>query len=196
MALTRRLFLVTSVGAALGRPLLAATQNGLEAFGGDALPCVLDAKATPSVSADSNYRSGAPLQTSIVRAAQKGVPIQLTGIVAGLSCGPIAGATLEFWQPDADGVFDARGFNLRGRQVTGAGGRYGLTTIVPGASGSRAPSIGVHVVVEKKAELWTAMFFPGQAANARDPRFKEDLVVKLGGSEAKRTGTFDIRLNL
>jgi protocatechuate 3,4-dioxygenase beta subunit len=196
MALNRRLFLVTSAGAAIGRSLLAARQNGLDAFGGDTLPCVLDVRATPPVSADGNYRPGAPVRTSIVEPAQKGVPIQLSGIVAGLACGPIAGATLEFWQPDAAGVFDTRGFSLRGRQVTGAGGRYRMTTIVPGGSGNRAPSIGVHVVVEKKAELWTAMFFPGQTANARDPRFKEELLVKLGGSEAKRTGSFDIRLNL
>ena len=66
----------------------------------------------------------------------------------------------------------------------------------PGPAGNHAPSIGVHVVVERKAELWTAMFFPGQPANARDPRFKDELLVKLGGSEATRTGTFEIRLNL
>jgi protocatechuate 3,4-dioxygenase beta subunit len=185
------------VGAAISRPLRASAQRGLEAFGGtDTLPCVLDVKATPAVSVDGNYRPGAPIRTSIADPPQKGVPIQLTGIVAGLSCGPIVGATLEFWQPDATGVFDTRGFNLRGRQVTGAGGRYRLTTILPGGSADRAPSIGVHLVVEKKAELWTAMFFPGQPANATDPRFKEDLLVKLGGSAATRTGTFDIRLNL
>ena len=60
MALNRRLFLVTSVSASIGRPLIAAAQNGLEAFGGDTLPCVLDVKATPTVSAYSNYRPGAP----------------------------------------------------------------------------------------------------------------------------------------
>jgi protocatechuate 3,4-dioxygenase beta subunit len=196
MPLNRRWFLVTSVGAALGRPLRAAAQTGLEAFGTDTLPCVLDVKATPAVSADGNYRPGAPVRTSIVEPSHQGVLLQVTGIVAGLSCGPIVGASLEFWQPDATGVFDSRGFNLRGRQVTGAGGRYSLMTIVPGASGNRAPSIGVHVIVDKKAELWTAMFFPGQPANARDPRFREELVVKLAGSAVKRTGTFDIRLNL
>ena len=120
----------------------------------------------------------------------------MTGIVAGLSCGPIVGATLEFWQPDATGVFDTRGFTLRGRQVSGPGGRYSLTTIVPGGAANRAPSINVHVVVHNKAELWTAMFFPGDRANPSDPRFKEELLVTLGGSAAKRTGTFDIRLNL
>jgi protocatechuate 3,4-dioxygenase beta subunit len=196
MAPDRRLFLVTSLSAAIGRGLFAAGQNGLEAFGADTLPCVLDVRATPAVSRDSTYRPGAPERTSIVEAAQKGTPLQVTGIVAGLSCGPLAGATLEFWQPDAMGVFDTRGFALRGRQVTGPGGRYRLTTILPGAPRNRAPFIGVRVVVDRKAELWTAMFVPGHPANSSDPRFKEELLMKLGGSESKRTGTFDIRLSL
>jgi protocatechuate 3,4-dioxygenase beta subunit len=191
----RRVFLGILLSAA-GTRLSAIRQSGLDAFGGDTLPCVLDVKATPQVSADGTYKPGAPMRASIAAPGQKGIPLQLTGIVAGLSCGPIAGATIEFWQPDASGAFDTSGFNLRGRQLTDASGRYRLTTIVPGASGSRAPSIGVHVSVERKAELWTAMFFPGHAANTRDSRFREELLVKLGGSEGKRTGTFDIRLNL
>jgi protocatechuate 3,4-dioxygenase beta subunit len=196
MALDRRLFLATSLGAALGRPVVAARQHGLDAFGGDTLPCTLDVKATPAVSPDDTYRPGAPLRTSVIESAQHGIPLRVTGLVAGLSCGPIAGAALEFWQADAAGVFDTRGVRFRSRQVTGAGGRYTLATVVPGASGGRAPSINVRVVVEKKAELWTAMFFPGQRANARDPRFKDELLVTLGGTDANRTAAFDIRLNL
>ena len=196
MRFNRRLFIVTLVIGAGGRPLLARRQNGLDAFGGETLPCVLDVKPTPAVSGDANYRPGAPIRTSMAGPAEKGVPLQLTGIVAGLSCGPIAGATLEFWQPDAAGAYDMRGFNLRGRQISGAGGRYTLTTIMPGAAGNRAPSIGVHVVIPKRAELWTAIFFPDQPANARDARFRDELLVKLGGTDRRRAGTFDIRLDL
>ena len=193
---TRRVFLALVASAAGARPLSGRAQNGLAAFAADTLPCVLDVKATPGVSRDASYRAGAPMRTSIVGPGQTGIPLEVTGIVAGVSCGPIAGAVLEFWQPDAAGAHDPTGFNLRGRQVTDAGGRYRLTTILPGASGNRAPSIGIHVVVARKAELWTAMFFPGQSANARDARFKDELLVKLSGTDQKKTGTFNIRLNL
>jgi protocatechuate 3,4-dioxygenase beta subunit len=196
MLSSRRVFLGLVAGAVGARPSIGVAQGGLDAFAAQTLPCVLDVKATPAVSRDASYRTGAPPRTSIVGPGQKGIPLEVTGVVAGLSCGPIAGAVLEFWQPDAAGAYDPTGFNLRGRQMTDAGGRYRLTTIVPGTSGSRAPSIGVHVVVERKAELWTAIFFPGQRANARDARFKDELLVKLGGSAGKRTATFDVRLDL
>ena len=196
MRYSRRAFLGTITSVAGGRGLLAAPQTGLEAFGADTLPCVLDVKATPAVSRDANYKAGAPMRTAIVAPGQKGTPLELTGIVAGLSCGPIANAIIEFWQPDASGTFTPAGMNLRGRQRTDSTGRYRLSTIIPGSSANRAPSIGVHVIVERKAELWTALFFPGQAANARDSRFNEALLVTLGGSAASRTGSFDIRLDL
>ena len=196
MRVSRRT-LLAALGGALGTAgrLRAARQTGLEAFGAATLACTSDVTATPAVSAGADYRTGAPMRTAIT-AGRAGVPLALTGIVAGLSCGPIAGAIIEFWQPDASGLYDAHGFDLRGRQATDPNGRYGLTTIMPGAPAGRAPSIGVHVVVPKRAELWTALFFPGQAANHRDPRFRQELVIALGGSDRARTGTFDIRLNL
>ena len=199
MGLSRRVFLVSTVGSLAARPveaLSALRQGGLDAFAADTVPCELDVTATPPVSRDTNYRAGAPLRTSLTTPGQPGSRLELTGVVAGLSCGPIANALLEFWQPDGSGVFAPAGFALRGRQRTGAGGVYRLSTIMPGGSGNRAPFIGVHVVVERKAELWTAMFFPDQPANARDPRFQEALLVKLAGTTISRTGKFDIRLNL
>jgi protocatechuate 3,4-dioxygenase beta subunit len=206
MALSRRVFLVTTVSSVAARPLHAFRQGGLDAFAADSVPCVLDVKATPPVSRDASYRAGAPMRTSILEPGAgpgpQGIPLEITGIVAGLSCGPIANALLEFWQPDASGVFAPAGFSLRSRQRSDSNGRYRLSTIMPGASGNRAPFIGVHVVVERvervarKAELWTAMFFPDQNTNARDARFREDLLVKLGGTDQKRVATFDVRLDL
>jgi protocatechuate 3,4-dioxygenase beta subunit len=202
MQFDRRLFLVTLAGAT-SVPLAArqsggpgpARPTGLDAFGDGALPCTSDVVLTPSVSRDASYKPGAPLRSALAL-AQHGVPLELTGTVAGLSCGPITGATIEFWQPDASGHFDMAGFGLRGRQVTTAGGRYRLTTIVPGAPAGRAPSINVRVVVDRKVELWTAIFFPGQPANRQDPRFKDELLATLGGTQQKRTATFDVRVDL
>jgi protocatechuate 3,4-dioxygenase beta subunit len=192
---SRRRFLVSAAALVGAQPVAAGRPQGLDAFAADTLPCVLDVQATPAVSPDAAYRAGAPERTSLVSPGEGGIPLALTGTVAGLSCGPIPGARVEFWQPDRHGAF-APGFPLRGWQRTDARGRYHLTTIMPGAPASQAPYIGVHVVVEKRAELWTALFFPGEPANARDQRVVDALMVKLAGTPQSRTATFDIRLNL
>jgi protocatechuate 3,4-dioxygenase beta subunit len=113
-----------------------------------------------------------------------------------VSCGPIAGAELEWWQADDRGRYDLRGFALRGRQRTDDRGRYTLVTIVPGPAPGRAPCLGVHVNVPGRAEFWTTLFFAGRQENARDPRVNESLLITLSGTAQGRTGTFDIRLDM
>jgi protocatechuate 3,4-dioxygenase beta subunit len=47
-------------------------------------------------------------------------------------CRPLAGARVDFWQADGNGVYDNDGYRLRGYQVTDGRGRYRLETVVPG----------------------------------------------------------------
>lgn len=199
MRTSRRAFLgtLTATGVAgLRAEQHAAAAQGLDAFGGALLPCAADHVATPAVPRGPHYRPGAPLRQSLLEPGLPGVRLALTGIVAGLSCGPIAGASLEFWQADHRGNYDGTGFRLRARQMTDAAGRYRLVTIMPGASGANAPHIGVHVTVAGKAELWTAVFFRGEPGTARDPGVPDGLRATLSGPRDARTATFDIRLDL
>jgi protocatechuate 3,4-dioxygenase beta subunit len=198
MRTSRRAFLGTlaASGVVCLHAREAAAAQGLDAFGGALLPCASDNVATPPVARSAHYRPGAPLRRSVLEPGLPGVRLTLTGIVAGLSCGPIAGATIEFWQADHLGNYDQTGFRLRGRQVTDNAGRYQLVTVMPGASGGDAPNIGVHVAVAGKAELWTAVFFRGEPRNARDPRVQDSLLATLSGPRDARTATFDIRLDL
>ncbi len=58
---------------------------------------------------------------------------------------PLANALLDFWQCDDAGVYDTRGFKLRGNQFTDAEGRYRLDTIVPGLYPGRTRHIHVKL---------------------------------------------------
>ena len=42
--------------------------------------------------------------------------VGVAGIVLGTDCKPIDRALLDFWQADASGVYDNRGYRLRGHQ--------------------------------------------------------------------------------
>jgi len=152
--------------------------------------------ATPAVAADTTFKAGSPLRTSLRDAGTPGTPFVLTGSVSGLSCGRIKGADVDFWQADAHGVYDMTGFRLRGHQLTDAQGVYRLETIVPGGVQGRARHIGVHVQVPGKASFWTQLFFPEDPGNARDPLFKPELAIKAIASASGQAGTFDIFLNL
>ena len=192
---SRRGFLAVAVPAIAGVRAVAAGQSGLGQFAVSAPPCKAD-KPTPSVPADSTYRAGSPLRTSLIEAGTPGTRLTLTGTVIGLSCGRVKGATVDFWQADDRGVYDATGMRFRGHQLTDADGRYRLDTIVPGASANRAPHISVNVRVAGKANFWTELFFPDRPENAKDPRVHPELVMQVTGSANARAAIFDILLDI
>jgi protocatechuate 3,4-dioxygenase beta subunit len=188
------LFGVGLVGplALLGGATPRARQRGLDQFFGAAPPCN-DDPLTKAVDAGPGYRPGAPLRRSLVDRDTAGAPLVLTGYVIGVRCGRIAGAELDFWQPDSRGAIDAAGSRLRGRQRTDAQGRYRVETIVPGAPAGRAPFIGARVQPPKGAALTTRLFLPDQGANAKDPAFAASLTIKPGPAGSF---TFDFILDL
>ena len=194
MPLSRRVFLgvIVPIASALPRP--GAWRQGLDQFAVSSPPCTPDVKPTPAVPRDASFKPGAPLRTSLIEPGMPGTRLTVTGTVAGLTCGRIGGADLEFWQADSRGVYDRAGFRLRGRQRTDADGRYRLVTIVPAAPPGRAPHLAVHVRVAGKAELWTELFFPDDPRNSRDARFRPELLLKLTRADDGQAAMFDIML--
>jgi protocatechuate 3,4-dioxygenase beta subunit len=201
---SRRRFLTTSLAGfgltAFGRPQAAGQGLGsLPALPGATegpKPCKPDEKLTPAAPLGGQYRPNAPRRTSLLEPGLAGTTLLLTGTVAGLSCGPIKSAVLEFWQADASGLYDRSGFRLRGQQQTDANGRYRLETIVPGPSGSRAPRLHVRVRPPGKPPFVTELFFPDAPQNRTGPSFKPELAMKVAAEGATRTATFDIVLDL
>jgi hydroxyquinol 1,2-dioxygenase len=65
----------------------------------------------------------------------RGIPCEVRGSVRGLGGEPVAGATLDVWQSDEDGLYDVQHAGLdqaqaRGILTTGADGRYRFRSIL------------------------------------------------------------------
>lgn len=102
--------------------------------------------ATESTVLGPFYVPGAaqlPMWSDIAKAL-KGVPAYVSGIISDVNGKPIAGAAIDVWQTDGDGVYDVQRYDVqrydvqrggpsyaRGKFVTGADGRYGFRTVKP-----------------------------------------------------------------
>ena len=113
---------------------------------------------------------------SDIREDRSGTPLALTLMVNNTNnaCGPLAGATVDIWQCDAEGRysqysqggFDGRASTfLRGMQTTDANGRVTFTTVYPGWYQGRATHIHVEVLVNGRSVKVTQIGFP-ESVNA------------------------------
>ncbi|MBI4929026.1 MAG: hypothetical protein HY835_14760, partial [Anaerolineae bacterium] len=118
-------------------------------------------------------------RTSLVEANMPGKRLRLTGFVLDQNCQPVAGAFLDFWQADSQGVYDNTGFTLRGHQFTAADGSFILETVVPGEYPGRTEHIHVKVQAPGGEMLTSQLFFPGKNANESDRIFNEQLLVSI-----------------
>lgn len=107
-----------------------------------------------------------------------GEVIHVTGRVLRTDGRAVAGARVEVWQANADGVYnhpldgnDER-FQGYGAVASDADGRYSFRTIKPGAYGStffrRTPHIHFRIAAAGHAPLVTQMYFDGEALNRQD----------------------------
>ena len=95
--------------------------------------------ATESTVFGPFHRDGAPEKEyggNIVAKGSQGMTCYCYGRVLDLQGNPIANATLDVWQADADGLYDVQdnsmqGMNMRGLFRTGADGRYLVKTTRP-----------------------------------------------------------------
>jgi len=159
------------------------------------------------------FREGAPFRAKVTPPLVKGVPLLIRGRVWGFDTKkPLAWATLDIWQADADGRYDnddpnnppAKGVYLnRARVLTDETGYYEYETIHPGpyktGPDTWRPS-HIHYLVRKAgyANLITQLYFKGDRFNAKDEFIKPSLIiavetVKVNGI-AIEIGVFDVVL--
>jgi protocatechuate 3,4-dioxygenase beta subunit len=140
-----------------------------------------------------------------------GAPLELAFLVSRVGeagCAPLAGARVEVWQCDADGVysdvkdpgFDTTGQRfLRGHQLTDAGGRARFATIYPGWYPGRTVHIHFKIHGDDPAgrgyEFVSQVYFddaltdrvhaaaPYAARGARTTRNDDDGIFRRGGRE-------------
>ena len=100
---------------------------------------------------------------------------------------PIPGAVIEIWQTDDNGIYMHPGdsdsprrdvnFQSYGESETGADGRYGFRTIMPGAYNPRPRHIHVKVRMEGRELLTTQFYF------SNDPNAPSDRIFAGAGEE-------------
>jgi protocatechuate 3,4-dioxygenase beta subunit len=174
-------------GSATGTP--ASTASAASTANVQApIACTGPAALTPAMTEGPYFKAGSPQASNLVQQGMTGTKLTLTGYVLTSDCQPVANATLDFWQADAQGQYDNSGYTLRGHQVTDATGRYQLETVIPGLYPGRTEHIHVKVQPPNGAVLTTQLFFPGVAQNQEDQIFDQRLLVQVqstsSGSEA------------
>lgn len=156
------------------------------------------------------------LKRSDIRAGRPGVPLQLTLNVSRLTgnrCAPLAGAHVDLWHCDADGVYSDDSF-LRGYQPTDANGAAKFTTIYPGWYSGR--TVHIHFKIRGTGyEFASQLYFddavtdrvhtrepyarrgPRRTRNQRDGLWQdggEQLTLALAANGDGFASTFDMAL--
>ena len=164
----------SSIDSPPGEVVLAAggedTQPGQE-------PCALE--QTPSNAEGPFYKAGAPERTSLIEPGIVGTRLQLTGTVMTVSCEPVPGALLDFWQTDGNGEYDNDGFRMRGKLFANEQGDYRLDTTLPGLYPGRPAHIHVKVTPPGGPELTTQIYFPGAEFGNADSLVRPALIASL-----------------
>ena len=155
---------------------------------------------------------------------KQGLPLTLTIAVvnAASGCAPVAGANVEIWQCDHEGVYSEYGQGvgqtfLRGVQTTDAQGHVTFETIYPGWYQGRATHIHVEVTIGGRSVKVTQIAFPedvtaavyrtgvyaskGQnsTTNARDGVFADGVALEMislsGNTTSGFAGTFQVGIS-
>ncbi len=184
-------------------------QQFLYLMGLSALPFRLfaaDLPLTPSQSEGPFYPVvPIPLRSSLIRDEKnlEGEVLQLDGRVLDRQGDPLAGARIEIWQCDGNGVyahpaqdghqhFDP-GFEGFGAQLTGHQGGYRFTTLYPVPYPGRPPHIHVKIWQSSQERLTTQLYLRGNLGRGWFKSQREPLQIdprtEIGG-RAKARFTF------
>ena len=141
--------------------------------------------ATPRQTEGPFYPTQLPLDADndlvAVKGAQapaRGIVTHVSGRILDPSGKPVAGARVEIWQCDSQGIYlhprdrdqnrrDA-GFQGFGSAQAQADGGYRFRTIRPVAYAGRTPHIHFKVLAQNHPALTTQMFVAGEPGNAND----------------------------
>lgn len=144
-----------------------------------AVNCTAPAALTPSSTEGPYFTAGSPERASLVEPGMPGTILILSGYVLTSGCQPVADAKLDFWQADANGVYDNQGYTLRGHHFSDESGFYRLTTVIPGEYPGRTEHIHFKVISPDGTELTSQLYFPGVGSNEGDSIFNPDLLIDI-----------------
>jgi protocatechuate 3,4-dioxygenase beta subunit len=144
----------------------------------------------------------------------QGTITHLSGKVIATDGKPVAGAIVEIWQVDSNGIYLHSGSDNRakydknfqgfGRCFTNLNGEYYFRTIKPVPYPGRTPHI--HFIVKKndKRLLTTQLYVKGEPLNAKDDilnaikdqKVRDALIVEFAPLEGSKSGELVARFNI
>lgn len=162
-------------------PTAASSPNAEISNEAATLACVdgQSATITPELTEGPYFTANSPERASLLEDGMAGTKLVITGYVYTTDCKPVANALLDFWQADANGVYDNSGYTLRGHQFTDENGRYELTTVVPGIYTGRTEHIHLKVQAPNGKLITSQLFFPGVVENDSDSIFNQALLLTI-----------------
>jgi protocatechuate 3,4-dioxygenase beta subunit len=142
------------------------------------------------------YKAGPPLrQGQDFAKGLQGPRLELTEkVLSAMGCRPVQGAVLDIWQADANGSYDNKGYDLRGKITTDKDGKYVLDTIYPGrlhVGNTILRSSHIHVMVGIPGQpiLTTQVYFENQP---RDAAVKDPLITRtVTDAKGAKIANFD-----
>ena len=176
--LTRRRVIPLAAGAAVS-PLLLA----------------FDHEPTHPVSQGPAYKEGAPFRTELIDPGTPGSRFLLAGKVLSTATEkPVHQAIVDLWNVQNSGEYDFKGFNLRGRQLTGKSGVFQFLTIEAIPYGGRTAHFHFKISAPGFQPLTTELYLPGIRQNARDSSFRNSNVVQVLDEAGIRKGSYEFYL--
>ena len=137
------------------------------------------------------YTPNSPESSTLYEEGMTGIKLTLVGYVYDTNCQPVANAWLDFWQADANGVYDNSGYTLRGHQYTDENGRYELVTVIPGIYPGRTEHIHFKVQAPNGKIITSQLFFPGVTQNDNDGIYDASLLIVLQGTSDGMSGQYN-----
>ena len=155
------------------------------------LPAPVCNGLTPEQTEGPYYTPNTPERNLLFETGMQGERLIVVGYVLDQNCQPIPTAWLDFWQADANGVYDNAGYTLRGHQFTDSQGRYFLETVVPGEYPGRTEHIHVKWQAPNGQVHTSQLYFPNVAGNTSDGIFDPALIVTLEEREGYYVAYFN-----
>jgi protocatechuate 3,4-dioxygenase beta subunit len=193
---TRRRVLVAGVLVAAVFDVTVSALDRALGEGAPATPTCHDGdEPTVRQTAGPYFKPNSPERADLIEPGMVGRVMELSGFVLTRRCAPVARALVDVWQADANGLYDLKGFRLRGHMFSGADGRYALRTIIPGLYSGRTRHIHVRVQASGQPVLTTQIYFPGERDNQTDNLYRRELEMKLAATGEHLAGQFDFVLD-
>jgi protocatechuate 3,4-dioxygenase beta subunit len=192
---SRRRILSTGAFAVTG--FVLAVRDG---FGQQSLaptPACHDDEPTVEETEGPFFKPRSPQRSNLHEPGIVGRAVELSGLVLTRSCHPVPGALVDLWHADDNGVYDNKGFRLRGHVFTDSEGRYAFHTIVPGLYPGRTRHYHVKIQArEEMPSLTTQFYFPDEKRNRSDSLFRRERVMQVAETEDALVARFNVVLAL